>query len=298
MDAHAEDPLAPEDDPQITAAAQLQPPSAMKEDECKDNKANSGQAMKEDEGKEESRGEEIKEGKEIFVVVTVTELGGTSHFITASMSMTGLNLRNIVAEATSILFFNVVLLYDQVILTDDEMPLVSKPDLRHLQMLKTRQGEDLATTNETLQSFQAVLNFALHPELQSQIEAACEKVQAFVKPAALGAAQAQRLVHHLQLNNTTPEATHEARDFVVHHVQLNLIKKANRQVRDLVVFRCRAECGDPNDREAFLMKAHEAYERDLDKELRAQFLLAFHKEVPKQIGVPSANQRLSGWMRS
>ena len=69
------------------------------------------------------------------------------------------------------------------------------------------------------------------------------------------------------------------------------VKKADRDVRDVVVLRCRARCTNLKDREGFLEKATEAYDGQLDKEIRAQLLLAYHKDPKnKERGFVSNNQ--------
>lgn len=97
------------------------------------------------------------------------------------------------------------------------------------------------------------------PELQE----ALRRLKDRTEPLAQGAADAQRLVHRA-LEGCPPGAE-------------KAIKNADRDVRDIVALRCRACCADPKDRDAFLVKAGEAYEGDLDKEVRAQLLLSAKK---------------------
>ena len=111
------------------------------------------------------------------------------------------------------------------------------------------------------------------PDLQE----ARRRLQERTDPLARGAADAQRLVHRT-LSRCAASAE-------------KAIKKADRDVRDIVVLRCRACCADPKDRDGFLVKATEAYEGDLDKEVRAQLLLAYHKDpTNQQNGFVSNNQ--------
>ena len=96
------------------------------------------------------------------------------------------------------------------------------------------------------------------------MDSAIKHLQETTKPLGRGAAQAQQLIHEVLMN--CPPAAEKA------------VKKADRDVRDVVVLRCRARCTNLKDREGFLEKATEAYDGQLDKEIRAQLLLAYHKE--------------------
>ena len=112
-----------------------------------------------------------------------------------------------------------------------------------------------------------------NPDLQNAIQ----RLQDRTDPLARGAADAQRLVH--QVLSDCPSAAEKA------------IKKADRNVRDIIVLRCRACCVDPKDRDGFLVKATEAFQGDLDKAVRAQLLLAYHKDPTNQkFGFVSNNQ--------
>ena len=101
-------------------------------------------------------------------------------------------------------------------------------------------------------------------------------------PPARGAAEAQRLVHK-----------------VLQHCVANVekaVKKADRDIRDVVVLQCRASCTDPKDRDLFLDKAKEAYKGagvELDKEVRAQLLLAYHKDPTNQRNGFISNNRVA-----
>ena len=116
----------------------------------------------------------------------------------------------------------------------------------------------------------------------ADLQRAMELLQADTDPLAQGAAQAQQLVR--QVLSNCPAASQKA------------VKKADRDVRDIVMFRCRAECCDPKDREEFLARAAEAYGgKELDKEewreVRAQLLLSYHKDRKNQkCGFVSNNQ--------
>lgn len=107
-----------------------------------------------------------------------------------------------------------------------------------------------------------------------------EAIQADTDPPARGAAEAQRLVHKVLKN--CPDRAEKA------------VKKADRDIRDVVVLQCRAICEDPKDRDLFLQKATEAYKGaggELEKEVRAQLLLAYHKDPTNQRnGFTSNNQ--------
>ena len=116
----------------------------------------------------------------------------------------------------------------------------------------------------------------------ADLQRAMELLQADTDPLAQGAAQAQQLVR--QVLSNCPAASQKA------------VKKADRDVRDIVMFRCRAECCDPKDREDFLARAAEAYGgKELDneewREVRAQLLLSYHKDRKNQkCGFVSNNQ--------
>ena len=112
----------------------------------------------------------------------------------------------------------------------------------------------------------------------ADLQRAMELLQADTDPLAQGAAQAQQLVHQLLLN--CPAGAQRA------------VKKADRDMRDIVMLRCRAVCIDPKDRDDFLGRAAEAYGGgELDKEVRAQLLLSYHKDCKnKKCGFVSNNQ--------
>ena len=75
---------------------------------------------------------------------------------------------------------------------------------------------------------------------------------------------------------------------------LEHLKEMERMVRDIVVLRCKSVCKNRKDRDEFLEVAHIAYEGKLDttsyKEIRAQLLLAYHKDPKNQDGFVSNNQ--------
>lgn len=112
----------------------------------------------------------------------------------------------------------------------------------------------------------------------ADLQRAMELLQADTDPLAQGAAQAQQLVHQVLLS--CPAGAQKA------------VKKADRDVRDIVMLRCRAVCCDPKDRDDFLGRAAEAYGGgELDKEVRAQLLLSYHKDRKNQkCGFVSNNQ--------
>ena len=104
-----------------------------------------------------------------------------------------------------------------------------------------------------------------------------KRLQETTEPLGRGAANAQQLIHEVPMR--CPPAAEKA------------VKKADRDVRDVVVLRCRARCTNLKDREGFLDKATEAYDGQLDKEIRAQLLLAYHKDPKnKKRGFVSNNQ--------
>ena len=106
---------------------------------------------------------------------------------------------------------------------------------------------------------------------------ACEQLEARTTPLARGAAKAERMIHNI-LNCCPPGMQ-------------KMMKKADRCVRDVVVLRCRVCCEDPKDRHGFLAKAAEAYDGQLDHTVRAQLLLAYHKDpLNQKCGFASNNQ--------
>ena len=90
----------------------------------------------------------------------------------------------------------------------------------------------------------------------ADLQRAMELLQADTDPLAQGAAQAQQLVHQVLLN--CPVGARKA------------VKKADRDARDIVMLRCRAECKDPKDRDDYVGRAAAAYGGgELDKEVPA-----------------------------
>ena len=65
----------------------------------------------------------------------------------------------------------------------------------------------------------------------------------------------------------------------------------DRMMRDEFVRECKCLCKDPKSREEFLKMAEQAYGRQLDKELRAQLLLSYHKDPSNKDGFISNNKR-------
>ena len=63
-------------------------------------------------------------------------------------------------------------------------------------------------------------------------------------------------------------------------------EEARRDIRDALVFHCRAQAADPGDRGAFLETAERVFGRPLDRDLRAVLLLAYHK-VSKDLPITS-----------
>ena len=71
------------------------------------------------------------------------------------------------------------------------------------------------------------------------------------------------------------------------------LKQAERDLRDIIVLLCRQYMQDPTNRDDFLNHIEEAYGGDVDKGMRAQVLLAYHKQPkPPECGFPSCNQIL------
>ena len=111
-----------------------------------------------------------------------------------------------------------------------------------------------------------------------ELNVARHRLQAATEPPARGAAEAQRAVH--SVIPRVPAFMELAED----------IAKADRDVRDIVVLRCRACCRDPKDREAFKEMALEAYSHELDTDAKALLLLSYSKDpATKDIGFPSNN---------
>ena len=109
------------------------------------------------------------------------------------------------------------------------------------------------------------------------LQAAREKLKQHTEPFATGAVDALRLIHRL-----LPGCMASAE---------KAIKKAARNVRDLVMLRCIACCRDPKNREGFLVIARDAYEGDFDTDSRSQLLLAYKKNATNQkTGFISNNQ--------
>ena len=98
-----------------------------------------------------------------------------------------------------------------------------------------------------------------------EFKLAREKLQACTDPLAAGAAAAQNIIRTILMKCPWKKAE-------------KVVKKADRDTRDVVVLRCRALCKHPKDRNGFLQLAAQAYGRELDKEVRAQLLLAYHKD--------------------
>ena len=109
------------------------------------------------------------------------------------------------------------------------------------------------------------------------LQAARFKLKEHTEPFATGAVDALRLIQRL-----LP---------FCHASAAPAIKKAERNVRDLVMLRCITCCQYPKNRDHFLVIACNAYEGDLDKESRAALLLSYHKNATnKQNGFTSNNQ--------
>ena len=113
------------------------------------------------------------------------------------------------------------------------------------------------------------------------LEQACENLkESMVKPH--GAVQALYAVSEVLLRSRPAEAT----------VRKDL-KRVERMVRDVIVLRCKYMCKDSTSREEFLKVAADAYNDLLDQpthtEIRAQLLLAYHKDPKNKTGFLSNN---------
>ena len=117
-----------------------------------------------------------------------------------------------------------------------------------------------------------------HPELQF----AWRRLQECTHPLAGSAADAHMHMHNIV--NLGPTGTAAA---------LQSIKAAERDIRDLVVLLCRAVCIDPSDRAEFDRNVTRAYDDNLEQEMRAQLLLAYHKLSSTLPGGFSSKNRMA-----
>lgn len=101
-------------------------------------------------------------------------------------------------------------------------------------------------------------------------------------PLAHGAANAQKRISH---------AVQTSADWGAGTTDMQALKKADRDTRDLVVSLCRAVCSCPGDREEFLKHVRAAYGENLPNDLRAQLLLACHKNPTIWNGFSSKRSR-------
>ena len=130
-----------------------------------------------------------------------------------------------------------------------------------------------------------------------EFKLACEKLQACMDPLATGAAAAERIIRKIMMNCFCAKAIMKA------------LKKADRDLRDVVVLQCCSLCKDPKDQKAFLELAEQTYGGAFDdKEYRARLLLAYDKiRRLGKFGFKSNNQTLAervgrrprrGWYRT
>ena len=98
---------------------------------------------------------------------------------------------------------------------------------------------------------------------QPECEQAILRLQAETTPLAKGAADAQKLIHLLL--SRAPSLT------------VNIVKRAELYVRQVVVLRCEARCLNPTDRDEFVAQIDSAYDNEVDTEVRSQLLQAYHK---------------------
>ena len=69
-----------------------------------------------------------------------------------------------------------------------------------------------------------------------------------------------------------------------------ILKRADRSLCDIVVWRCHAMCDNPRDRDRFLGLAEVAYNGDFGKQIRSRLLLKYHKDASNlQSGFHSMN---------
>ena len=153
---------------------------------------------------------------------------------------------------------------DEQVLTPDQLRSMAKEDAE-------------AKVIEALASIDAAEK-ACGGLFTAKFKLAREKLQACTDPLAAGAAEAQRIIHNILMNCPCAKAE-------------KALKKADRDVRDVVVLRCIALNEHPQDRDGFLELAAQAHGGELDKEVRAQLLLAYHKDARNQkCGFVSNNQ--------
>ena len=130
-----------------------------------------------------------------------------------------------------------------------------------------------------------------------EFKLACEKLQACMDPLATGAAAAERIIRKIMMNCFCAKAIMKA------------LKKADRDLRDVVVLQCCSLCKDPKDQKAFLELGEQTYGGAFDdKEYRARLLLAYDKiRRLGKFGFKSNNQTLAervgrrprrGWYRT
>ena len=126
-------------------------------------------------------------------------------------------------------------------------------------------------------ALQSIDNAASTGEGVKDFELATERIKAITWPLARGAAEAQQLVD--KVLGEQQKCLIRGCKVCVYHI----IMKANSDVRDVVVLRCRSCLIDPKDRLGFCTIAQEAYDVDessrfnyVDK-VRAQLLLSYHK---------------------
>jgi hypothetical protein len=115
-----------------------------------------------------------------------------------------------------------------------------------------------------------------------EFKLAREKLRACMDPLATGAAAAERIIRKIMMNCFCAKA-------------MKALKKADRDLRDVVVLQCCSRCEDPKDRDAFVELGKQTYGGEFeDKEHRAQLLLAYDKVGRlRKWGFKSNNQKLA-----
>ena len=100
----------------------------------------------------------------------------------------------------------------------------------------------------------------------SELEEARGRLETATDPFPKGAVDAERLVdrarHKWSMNG---------------QMAVRAMKKASRDLRDLVVTRCQACSEEPKNRDSFLIKVAEAYGDAFNHDVRAKILMAYHK---------------------
>ena len=139
----------------------------------------------------------------------------------------------------------------------------------------------------------AIIEVELCGKSADSFRCAIEKLNAQTDPLAMGnaAAQAHGLLYQVLL--TWPN------DTVIYRAAEIAVKKAERNVRSLVVMLIRGRCEDRMNKRAFELQLRDAFGVDeLDKELRAKLLLAYYKDELDERGFSAVRRALDSMQLS